>query len=99
MTPFPAAPRRLSCGSHGSCVLVEEEGWGRERAAPRGARLWVLIKESDAHWPIMDVDKLIGLRLADKSAVGAINRPLRSGRSMLFMCIIGHNMVGGVCQF
>jgi Ser/Thr protein kinase RdoA (MazF antagonist) len=38
---------------------------------------------------IMDIDKIVGQSLADQSAVGAINRPLRYCRSILFMNIIG----------
>jgi len=36
----------------------------------------------------MDIDKLIGHSLADKSAVGAINRPLQSSRGSLSIYII-----------
>src|SRR6266568_5697630 len=33
ISPFPAPPHRLSRGSRGSCVLVEEEGWGTQHVA------------------------------------------------------------------
>jgi hypothetical protein len=36
----------------------------------------------------MDIDKILGHPLADKSAVGAINRPLRSDWGISLMCII-----------
>jgi hypothetical protein len=36
----------------------------------------------------MDGDKIVGQSLADKSAVGAINRPLRYCQSILLMNII-----------
>jgi len=36
----------------------------------------------------MDIDKIVGQSLADKSAVGAINRPLRYCRSILLMNFI-----------
>jgi len=38
---------------------------------------------------MMDVDKGIGQALADKSAVGAINRPLLLGWRILLICRIG----------
>ncbi|OLB56807.1 MAG: hypothetical protein AUI01_05865 [Ktedonobacter sp. 13_2_20CM_2_56_8] len=33
---------------------------------------------------------------ADQSAVGTINRPLLYGRSILFICIIGHRCVTAI---
>ena len=38
----------------------------------------------------MDIDKISGQRLADKSAVRAINRRLRSGWISLLICMIEH---------
>jgi hypothetical protein len=49
----------------------------------------MLTKESDNQGAIMDIDKIVGQSLADKSAVGAINRPLRYCRSISLMDIIG----------
>jgi hypothetical protein len=46
----------------------------------------------------MDIDKIIGPRLADKSAVGAINRPLRLGWVILFICINRHTLTFPVFQ-
>src|SRR6266571_7446166 len=37
----------------------------------------------------MDIDKIVGQALADKSAVGAINRPLRYCQTILLMNMIG----------
>jgi len=44
---------------------------------------------NEALGAIMDIDKRVGQSLADKSAVGAINRPLQYCQMILLMNIIG----------